>query len=237
MRRLLSSRFVAFLSVALHCGCALGEEWANSDDLFDLQEQDLFSNAFDTSSVDIATSEDPSWASSSSSSLQPIDAYMSEKTVFSSPSSSSEFLSSADQSSACLAEADSSSLFGRSDDWPAGDNYIATSSPDFCLQNPDKPSTEIPPPITLPNLFDLLHQPDLDDLAPPPPLDIFPRRPVCAGLNPYHVLCCHRDRERQTGSTWDCEKCMYYTVQYMILSQIFLLFRFVPPPPQFRKLF
>lgn len=214
--RLLSSFIVAFLSVApKFCGCALGEEWTDSDDLFDLEQEDLFSNALDLSSIDIATSEDPvTWASS----LQPIDAYMSEKGVFSF-SPTSDFLSSADQSSsACLTEEDddsSSGLFGRSDD-SAVENYIAagsSSSSDFCFQNPDKPSTEIPP-ITNPNLFDLLQQPGLDDLISP--FDTFPRRPVCEGPNPAHVLCCDRDREKDTGFAVNCERCMYSLHIYLV---------------------
>ena len=204
---------MAFLSIATHyCKHAFTSTiGTREDDLFAFedQQQDLFSsqNIFDDSfSTDATISEEENlWASS----LQPInnaDVYLSLTAednnnnnadfLPSSAGSDDFFLSSAD---ACLTEdpfSFSGSLLGRSD-------IVATPS-DFCFQNP--PSEEKIPPLTLPNLLDLLQPDDQNDLLSP--FDTFPRRPVCPGRNPMHVLCCEPEREDQTGDAADCEKCM-----------------------------
>lgn len=222
------------------------EDISSDENLFALEDQkDLFSNTLDplasssSSSTDIATSgeEEPNsfWAAASSSPslLQPIDdAYLSadnnndnNNAVFSSPPAdiallSADYLSS--PSFSCLTEDPSfssdGSLFGRSDDSAVavqegeGNNIAAAS--DFCFQIPD--TEGVTPPLTFPNLFDLL-QPDNDpnDLLAPPLLT-FPKRPFCPGRDPMYLLCC----EKGHRFTWDCEKCMYNAV-----------FSFSFPPP------
>ena len=223
MRRGLFSSFpssfavvLAFLSIATHYRYALGSAIDSPDgslfSLEDPQQEDLFSNnnsIFDdsssSSSTDIANSqqEEIIWASS----LQPIDAdlYISAADnsnailpSSSSPTSDNSFLSSAN---ACLTEGPSSlsgDLFVRSAD---GMTVVETPS-DFCFQKPDTKTT---PPLTLPNLFDLLQPGDENDLLAP--FDTFPRRPLCPGRNPMHLLCCARDREKETGFAWNCIKC------------------------------
>ena len=175
------------LSIATHCTYVLGEELTGSDDFVGFGGQGLFDNTFDLSSSDVPTFEDPTLGS-----LQAIDGYTSENALFSPPPPD---LLSADQASACLT-GDSSNLFGRSDGLDM-ENFVAQS--DFCFQEPDKPSTELPP-LTLPNLFDLL-QPDPEKLFPS---DTFPKRPVCSRDYPYR-LCCEGARE--DGMVWDCIEC------------------------------
>lgn len=223
-RRCLSSSFsssfavvLALLSGATHYRYALGSAIDSPDgSLFALenpQQEDLFSsnnNIFDdsasfSSSIDIANSqqEEIIWASS----LQPIDADLYTSAAensnailpsSSSPTSDNSFLSSAN---ICLTEGPSSlsgDLLVRSADGMT----VAETPPDFCFQKPD---TETTPPLTFPNLFDLLQPDDETDLLAP--FDTFPRRPLCPGRNPMHLLCCERDREKETGFAWNCKRC------------------------------
>lgn len=239
---------ISFLTIASHYRTwALGQDTTDLDNFFGLEDQqDLFGNILDdaySSSTDIANSqgqEDP-W---SSSLLQPLntdtdtfadlDAYMSpdnNAALFASSLPTSKLTgyqssSSASSPGGCLAEdpysissLSSGSLFGRSDG-STDLNNIAATSDNFCFQNPGKPS---PPPVpSLPNPFDLLQEDDRDDLDP---LGTFPRRPVCAGVYPVYVLCCERDFERVTITSfwWDCEECMYcFSFLWALIFDFFL---------------
>ena len=239
-----------FLAKQQNCTYALASALTDlfDDNLFGIgleDQQDLFSSdTFDDPSLtDIAASEeDFLWASS----LQPLDdtnAYLSVENdgLFSSYTSETtsdddSLLSSAEAGylpSACLAEDSSSSsslsgdLFSRSSDVLTAledynnDIFAAPATPNFCLQK--TPAEEKPlAPLTLPNLLKLFPQQpeDPNDDLLLAPLGTFPRRPVCQGPTPKHVLCCQQEGHHETGITWDCEKCMYF----LIHRDVFLYF-------------
>lgn len=237
-----SSSFVVelvFLAIATHyCKHILGSTIDGRDDnlfaLDDLEQQDLFSNnnIFDdsspSSSIDLAISQPEE--NIGASSLEPIgaDIYTSaadnSNAIMSSPSPTlnDAFLSSAD---VCLTgdQSLSEGLFARSPD----ETTVVEAPPNFCFQKPD---TEKLPPLTLPNLFDLLQPDDQND--PLAPFDTFPRRPVCPGRNFMHLLCCERDREKETGFVWDCEKCMSKVEYFSRFLSIFRKFAVISLLPR-----